>query len=89
MTQVLIRAELLEGLDIDGNAQVIIPYSPQTEAPHGRIRFIDPAAIVRVERDDAELRKLADQMGEDVAKYISEGMKRLPQITKICNNISD
>lgn len=51
---VLIRAELLDGLDVDGNAMVMIPYSPESVAPHGRVRFVDPAAIVH------DLRELGD-----------------------------
>lgn len=46
---VLIRAELLDGLDEAGNARVVIPYAPSEDAPHGRIRFVDPAAIVEID----------------------------------------
>lgn len=45
MTAVLIRAELLDGTDEDGNARVVIPYVEGTCDQHSRVRFIDPKAI--------------------------------------------
>lgn len=47
MVEVLVRAELLDkGPDSDGNVRVMIPYVVGTDTKHGRVRFIDPAAIV-------------------------------------------
>lgn len=45
-TPVLIRAELLDGLDEDGNARVLIGYAEGTCAQHSRVRFVDPALIL-------------------------------------------
>jgi hypothetical protein len=47
MTQVLIKAELLDGPpDEDGNIRVLIPYSEGTNPAHGRVRFVDPGVVI-------------------------------------------
>ena len=47
MTQVLVKADLLDGPpDEDGNVRVVIPYAEGTNPRHGRVRFVDPAAVV-------------------------------------------
>lgn len=53
MTQVLIKAELLDGPpDEDGNIRVLIPYSEGTNPAHGRVRFVDPGVVISVDQEN-------------------------------------